>query len=146
MPAIEREGGQVLKFIGDGLLAIFPLGKRDAKSAGDGAVRATAAAFEALTKLNEKRKARGDGDLSFGVALHLGEVAYGNIGGASRLDFTAIGPAVNLASRIEGMTGKLGKKVLLSSQLVKELSVPTRSAGLAELKGLTEMVELFEPD
>jgi adenylate cyclase len=145
VPAIEREGGQVLKFIGDGLLAIFPLGKRDAKAAGDGAVRATAAAFEALTQLNGKRTTRGDGELSFGVALHLGEVAYGNIGGASRLDFTAIGPAVNLASRLEGMTGKLGKKVLLSAQLVKELSVPTRSAGLAELKGLTEKVELFEP-
>ncbi len=145
VPAIEQEGGQVLKFIGDGLLAIFPIGKRDAKAAGDGAVRATNAAFEALSKLNEKRTARGDGELSFGVALHLGEVAYGNIGGASRLDFTAIGPAVNLASRIEGMTGKLGKKVLLSAQLVKELSVPTSSAGLAELKGLTETVELFEP-
>jgi len=108
-------------------------------------VRATGAAFAALGKLNETRRQRGEADLAFGVALHLGEVAYGNIGGASRLDFTAIGPAVNLASRIEGMTGKLGKQVLLSAPLVKELSVPTHSVGSFELKGISEKAELFEP-
>ena len=87
-------------------------------------MRATTAAYKALDGLNELRRKRGDADLAFGVALHLGEVAYGNVGGASRLDFTAIGPAVNLASRIEGMTGKLGKRVLLSTALTKELTVP----------------------
>lgn len=146
VPAIEREGGQVLKFIGDGLLAMFPINEtRDARIAGEAGVRATSAAFTALEKLNQLRATRGEANLAFGVALHLGEVAYGNIGGASRLDFTAIGPAVNLASRIEGMTGKLGKKVLLSSVLAKELTVPTRSVGFHELKGITEAVELFEP-
>jgi adenylate cyclase len=146
VPAIEHEGGQVLKFIGDGLLAMFPVdAKHDAKTAGEASVRATTAAFGALAKLNELRKQRGDGDLAFGVALHLGEVAYGNIGGASRLDFTAIGPAVNLASRVEGMTGKLGKQVLLTSALAKALTVPTRSVGSFELKGITEPAELFEP-
>ena len=146
VPAIEQEGGQVLKFIGDGLLAMFPVNeKRDAKTAGDGALRATAAAFAALSQLNEKRRGRGDKDLAFGVALHLGDVAYGNIGGASRLDFTAIGPAVNLASRIEGMTGKLGKQVLLSGAMAKELSAPSKSVGSFELKGITGQAELFEP-
>ena len=146
VPAIEREGGQVLKFIGDGLLAMFPVdATHDSKTAGEASVRATTAAFKALEQLNVLRRARGDSDLAFGVALHLGEVAYGNIGGASRLDFTAIGPAVNLASRIEGMTGKLGKPVLLSAALTKELTVPTRSVGSFELKGISEKAELFEP-
>lgn len=146
VPAIEQGGGQVLKFIGDGLLAMFPVDeKRDAKTAGDAAVKATAVAFAALAKLNELRRQRGDADLAFGVALHLGEVAYGNIGGASRLDFTAIGPAVNLASRIEGMTGKLGKPVLLSAAVAKEVTLPTRSVGSFELKGITGPAELFEP-
>ena len=136
VPAIEHEGGQVLKFIGDGLLAMFPVdAAHDAKSAGEGSVRATAAAFAALEKLNQVRQVRGEAKLAFGVALHLGEVAYGNIGGASRLDFTAIGPAVNLASRIEGMTGKLGKPVLLSAQLARELSMPTRSVGAHRAQG-----------
>ena len=146
VPAIEHEGGQVLKFIGDGLLAMFPVDEtHDAKAAGEASVRATTAAYKALDGLNDLRRKRGDADLSFGVALHLGEVAYGNIGGASRLDFTAIGPAVNLASRIEGITGKLGKKVLLSAALTKELTVLTRSVGSHELKGITEKAELFEP-
>lgn len=146
VPAIEQGGGQVLKFIGDGLLAMFPVDeKRDAKTAGDAAVKATAVAFAALAKLNKLRRKRGDADLAFGVALHLGEVAYGNIGGASRLDFTAIGPAVNLASRIEGMTGKLGKPVLLSAAVAKEVTLPTRSVGSFELKGITGPAELFEP-
>ena len=146
VPAIEHEGGQVLKFIGDGLLAMFPVdAKHDAKAAGEASVRATTAAFAALAKLNELRRQRGDADLAFGVALHLGEVAYGNIGGASRLDFTAIGPAVNLASRVEGMTGKLGKQVLLTAALAKELATPTRSVGSFELKGITGPAELFEP-
>ncbi|MFO0594906.1 MAG: adenylate/guanylate cyclase domain-containing protein [Myxococcaceae bacterium] len=143
VPAIEKEGGQVLKFIGDGLLAIFPV-KADARASGDAAVRASRGAFEALQKLNATRAERGESALGFGVGLHLGEVAFGNIGGSNRLDFTAIGPAVNLASRIESMTGKLGKQVLVSGELAKHLSVATRSVGDFELKGVPGRVELFE--
>lgn len=146
VPAIEREGGQVLKFIGDGLLAMFAVNeKRDARTAGDASIRSTQAAYAALEKLNQLRHSRGEEPLAFGVALHLGEVAYGNIGGASRLDFTAIGPAVNLASRIEGMTGKLGKPVLLSAHLSAAISTPHRSVGAFELKGISGPAELFEP-
>jgi adenylate cyclase len=144
VPAIEGHGGQVLKFIGDGLLAIFPV-KGDARGVGESAVKATRAAFAALEKLNHARATRSDAPLAFGVALHLGEVAYGNIGGSSRLDFTAIGPAVNLASRIESMTGKLGTPVLLSGALAQVLGSETRSVGSFELKGITGASELFEP-
>lgn len=146
VPAIEREGGQVLKFIGDGLLAMFPVSAaRGPKVAGEAAVRASSEAFAALERLNGVRAGRGEGPLAFGVALHVGEVAYGNIGGASRLDFTAIGPAVNLASRIESTTGKLGKRVLVSGELRAHLDAPTRSVGHHELKGISAPVELFEP-
>lgn len=71
-------------------------------------------------------------------------MAYGNIGGANRLDFTAIGAAVNLASRHEGLTGKLGKNVLLSEELAKLLHVPTREAGEFELKGVSQKQKVYE--
>jgi adenylate cyclase len=145
VPAIEKHGGQVLKFIGDGLLAIFPV-KGDAAAVAKNALAATRAAFEALTALNVKRGAKSEAPLAFGVALHLGEVAYGNIGGSSRLDFTAIGPAVNLASRIESMTGKLGKQVLVSAAVARVLvASATKSVGAFELKGISGPTELFEP-
>jgi adenylate cyclase len=145
VPAIESEGGQVLKFIGDGLLAMFPVGARTPADAGEAALRASSASFHALASLNGRRVGRGETALAFGVALHQGDVAYGNIGGANRLDFTAIGPAVNLAARIEGMTSTLGRPVLLSAQLAAQVRTPTRSLGRVQLKGLVDAVELFEP-
>ncbi|MEW6431436.1 MAG: adenylate/guanylate cyclase domain-containing protein [Myxococcota bacterium] len=146
VPAIERAGGQVLKFIGDGLLAIFPLGRgRSTAEVGGAAVRASREALEALAALNQARAGRGESPLAFGVALHVGEVAYGNIGGAGRLDFTAIGPAVNLASRIEGLTGKLGKPVLLSGALAAALPARGPCVGAFELKGVTGATEVYEP-
>lgn len=143
VPFIEKHGGEVLKFMGDGMLAIFPITDTVTAAAAH-AVQATKDAYAALDALNATRAKTNEAALRFGVALHVGDVAYGNIGGAGRLDFTAIGPAVNLASRIEGLTGKLEKRVLLSEQLVKEASVETRSVGRFELKGVTGQQEVFE--
>jgi adenylate cyclase len=146
VPAIERNGGEVLKFMGDGLLAIFPVAElSQVKDAAAGALRASQEALAALERLNSARTARQDTALGFGVGLHVGEVAYGNIGGASRLDFTAIGPAVNLASRIEGLTSTLGKPVLLSSDLAAKLGTATREVGRYALKGIVERQTIFEP-
>ena len=146
VPAIERYGGQVLKFIGDGLLAIFPIGPaRETAEVGADAIRAAEEAFTALAQLNATRARQAETPLQFGVALHVGEVAYGNIGGANRLDFTAIGPAVNLASRIEGLTAALGKRLLLSEPLAYRLRVPVRPVGQHEVKGLSEPLRVFEP-
>lgn len=145
VPALEQHGGEVLKFIGDGLLAIFPLSGREPHEVAPKAVAATRTAFEALARLNALRESRGDAPLEFGVALHLGDVAYGNIGGAARLDFTAIGPAVNLASRLEGLTGKLGRRVVLSQAFVTEGRVPASSLGLFDLKGVQSSQQVFEP-
>ena len=100
MPAIERHGGEVLKFIGDGLLAIFPVaGEPKAPTLCEAALAAAQDAFAALGRRNLTAAQ----PIQFGLALHVGEIAYGNIGGASRLDFTVIGSAVNLAARLEGL-------------------------------------------
>jgi adenylate cyclase len=93
----------VLKFIGDGVLAIFPVSGGTPRGACDAALRAVSAARIGMAHLDEQRLRQGLPALPFGVALHLGEIFWGNIGAADRLDFTAIGPAVNLVSRLQGM-------------------------------------------
>lgn len=143
VPHIETNGGEVLKFMGDGMLAIFPI-TDTVKAAASGAAKAARDAFSSLDALNLTRAKTNQPGLRFGVALHVGDVAYGNIGGAGRLDFTAIGPAVNLASRIEGLTGKLEKRVLLSAALAAASDFPTRSVGRFELKGVAGEQEVFE--
>jgi adenylate cyclase len=114
--AIGAHGGEVLKFMGDGLLAIFAL-SGNGEDAAARCAAALAAAREAQTKIagSEALAAlAGGGPPGFGLALHLGEVLYGNIGGGGRLDFTCIGPAVNLAARIEKLTGEIGNAILAS--------------------------------
>jgi adenylate cyclase len=145
--AIEQRGGEVLKFIGDGLLAIFPLeaAGRPPSELCDMALAAADEAFAALATLNGTRAARGDDPIRFGLALHLGDVAYGNIGGAGRLDFTCIGPAINLAARLEGLTGRLDRTVVLSHDFAKLTTRPVVSLGTFELKGVAEPQEVFAP-
>jgi adenylate cyclase len=118
VPAIARHGGQVLKFIGDGLLAIFPVAAGDTDG-GAACVAALDAAREARTgiaALEGAGAAPGVERVRFGLALHIGAVLYGNIGGAERLDFTCIGPSVNLAARIEKLAGELGRTLLASAE------------------------------
>lgn len=138
VPAIERHGGEVLKFIGDGLLAIFTPRDRDLRTC---AAEARAATTEALAALAERNARTGD-VLKFGIALHVGEVAYGNIGGAARLDFTCIGRAVNLAARLESLTGSTGHDVLASAELAQLCTGFTR-VGEFEVKGFAEPVAAF---
>jgi adenylate cyclase len=114
VPAILKHGGEVLKYMGDGLLAIFEISE-DGSNQQTVCDAALAAAREARSAVNAASAAtEGSLDLKFGLALHLGEVLYGNIGSGNRLDFTCIGPAVNLAARIEKLTGELGRTVLAS--------------------------------
>ena len=98
--AVEANGGEVLKFIGDAMLAIFPV-EDDAVAACRNALGAVRVAKAAVNNENERRAAAGKPRIRYGLALHVGDVMYGNIGGDARLDFTVIGPAVNLTSRIE---------------------------------------------
>jgi adenylate cyclase len=116
VPAIRKCGGEILKFMGDGLLAVFPIAK-DGGDLGEVCARVLEAAREARASVDAMRYAGVEGDerFRFGVALHIGEILFGNIGGTSRLDFTCIGPAVNLAARLEKIAGKLSRTVVASA-------------------------------
>ena len=113
---ILGHGGEVLKFMGDGLLAVFPIAADGTDSAAVCA-RMLEAVQESRGNVAAMRYAEGNhviDSFRFGVALHLGQVLYGNIGGGNRLDFTCIGPAINLAARLEKIAGKLGRTVVAS--------------------------------
>jgi adenylate cyclase len=139
---VGRHGGEVLKFIGDGLLAVFPL--QDGASAV--AERALVAAQEAeagISALNDQRVKAGSSRIRFGLALHVGEVLYGNIGAESRLDFTVIGPAVNLAARIESLCGTLDRRVLLSDDFAALCNTAVEPLGSFQLKGIGTSHPIF---
>lgn len=141
--AVHAFGGEVLKFIGDGVLAIFPIGERDAAAACDAALRAVAAARAGMDHLDRSRAAQGLPPLPFGTALHVGEMLWGNIGTADRLDFTAIGRAVNLVSRLEGLCRPLGRTVLLSGAFAAETTQPLVPLGEHWLRGIAEPCAVF---
>lgn len=139
---IARHGGEILKFIGDGLLAIFPL---DRPNACANLLRAVTEARQAMAALNDRNKATSRAPLNYGIGVHVGDVMYGNIGSTSRLDFTVIGPAVNMASRLETLTKQIGKPVLLSRDFA-ELVTPEfelERVGQHAVRGFSEPIELF---
>ncbi len=141
--AVHAYGGEVLKFIGDGVLAIFPIGERDTAAACDAALRAVAAARAGMDHLHRTRAAQGVPPLAFGTALHVGEMLWGNIGTADRLDFTAIGRAVNLVSRLEGLCRPLGRTVLLSGAFAAETTQPLIPLGEHKLRGIAAPCAVF---
>lgn len=141
--AIQPFGGEVLKFIGDGLLAIFPLSERGEQAACNAAVAAVRAARAGMARLDDERAREGLCALPFGVGLHLGAVVYGNIGAPDRLDFTAIGPAVNVASRIEGACRALNCPVLISDAVAGRCAAQLVRLGPQSLRGVAQEVELF---
>jgi len=139
---ILRHGGEILKFIGDGLLAIFPLGEPKACA---NLLHAVAEARQAMIALNEKNAETGRAPLNYGIGVHVGDVMYGNIGSQTRLDFTVIGPAVNMASRLEALTKQLGKTVLLSrafADFVKR-DFELEHVGEHKVRGFNDPIELF---
>ena len=144
---VTENGGEILKFIGDAMLAIFPLGNTVGDHACARALTAAIQAQKAIADLNIERASFGQDRITCGIALHVGEVMYGNIGSANRLDFTVIGPAVNLASRIEGMCRTLGPNILLSGHFARSAgsAIPLRSLGRHQLSGIRRDIELFTP-
>jgi len=141
--AVHAFGGEVLKFIGDGVLAIFPVVGGAPGVACDAALRAVAAARVGMTHLDDARRRQGLSPLPFGAALHLGEMLWGNIGAADRLDFTAIGPAVNLVSRLEGLCRPLGRSVLISGAVAAETTAPLVPLGEHVLRGIAAPCAVF---
>ena len=145
--AIQAEGGEVLKFMGDGILAIF-----DAAAAADACGCALDAALDARERaagLNRRRAAEGLPVTRFYLGLHVGEVFYGNVGSVDRLDFTVVGPAVNETSRIAAMCRSLDQDVLLSSAFAAAAGPSRRrlvSVGRYALRGVSRPQELFTLD
>jgi adenylate cyclase len=141
--SVHAFGGEVLKFMGDGVLAIFPVAGGSPRGACDAALSAVSAARAGMAHLDEARLREGLAPLPFGVALHLGEILWGNIGAADRLDFTAIGPAVNLVSRLEGLCRPLDKAVLISGAFAAETGTPLIPVGTHALRGIASPCPVF---
>ena len=139
---VSHHGGEILKFMGDGMLAIFPLDNPDACLE---ALRAVTDARTGMAVLNARRQAGGLDPLGYGVGVHVGDVMYGNIGSRSRLDFTVIGPAVNVASRLEGLTKTVGRTILLSGEFVRlaEQEAACDALGALTLPGVSHAMDVF---
>ncbi|MBL0897256.1 MAG: adenylate/guanylate cyclase domain-containing protein [Reyranella sp.] len=144
-PVVNR-GGEVLKFLGDGLLAAFAVVLDDRPAVCAAALDAAVEALSLVDRLNEGRRAAGQPAAGLDVSLHVGRVLYGNVGSDTRLDFTVIGPAVNEASRIEALCTPLGRPLLMSRAFA-EAATGSRdrlvSLGRHRLRGVREETELF---
>jgi len=140
---VQERGGEILRFIGDAALAIFPIGTQPAAVACARAVDAARDAVGRMQELNAKRKQAGGRRLRFGIGLHLGLVLYGNIGTPTRIEFTVIGAAANEAARIEALCKALKVDLILSEHVARHLPTRPRSLGKHALRGVGEPVELF---
>ncbi len=140
---IKAFGGEVLKFMGDGLLAIFPTEPAGAANACERALRAARGARAGMAALNGERLAADETPLAFGLALHLGDVMYGNIGAPDRLDFTVIGPAVNVVSRLEALCKELDRPVLVSAAFARAAAQNLAPLGSHRLPGVMQPAEVF---
>ncbi|MEA3193994.1 MAG: adenylate cyclase [Betaproteobacteria bacterium] len=143
-PVQERKG-EILRFIGDAALAIFPIGSEPAVVACSKALEAAQAAVARMAALNEKRASAGAPRLRFGIGLHLGLVLYGNIGTPTRIEFTVIGAAANEAARIEALCKTLKVDVAVSENVARHLGGRLRSLGRHPLRGVSAPVEIFTP-
>jgi adenylate cyclase len=142
VPPILDHGGEVLKFMGDGLLAIFPIGQE--ADAARICAAALQAAHDARAKVAELNATDSDDTgVRFGLALHVGDVPYGNIGSGNRLDFTCIGPAVNLAARLEKLAGQLGRTILASQEFAGHCRRDLAPIGRFAVAGFAEEQTAF---
>jgi adenylate cyclase len=146
--AIHEAGGDVLKLIGDGVLAMFT--GDDLAAARRAALRAEHRFRQNMTSLNARRAAEDRTTTSAYVGLHVGEVFYGNIGSEDRLDFTVVGPAVNEVSRIASMCRSVDRELLVSSAFCSGLDVAGRgfmvSTGRFALRGIGRAQDLYTLD
>ena len=146
--SLRPRGGQVLKFLGDGMLAIFPCEDATRDQICRQALAAAAEAMTAVDGLNAARRGAGKPAVAVDLALQLGEVLYGNVGAVDRLDFTVIGPAVNEAARIEALCEPLGRKVLVSAELAAAVGDSCRLVPLGQhkLRGVREPRRIYGLD
>lgn len=139
--AVMAEGGEVLKFMGDGFLAIFPTSDRIAISeAAQKALNAARRGRDALVHHPSDAS-----KLKFGVGIHHGDVMFGNIGATERLDFSVIGPAVNMASRLQDLTKTLDASLLVSSEIADHLLIDWQRFPQQTVPGLKDPIDVFTP-
>ena len=142
--SVEENGGDVLKFMGDGILSIFPVTTpADRARQCRSATHAAQAVQTGLARLNEDRAQAGKPALGVGIGINAGTVSYGNIGSPGRLDFTVLGSAVNLASRIEGLTKTIGNHVLATGSVAEHSPEFYVSRGSHAVRGVSDPVEVF---
>jgi adenylate cyclase len=146
--SLRPRGGQVLKFLGDGMLAIFPFVDATRDETCARAIDAAVEAMEGLDRLSAERGRTGKPTAAVDLALHAGEVLYGNVGAVDRLDFTVIGPAVNEVARIETLCEPLGRKVLVSAELASLVGSrrPLEPLGRHTLRGVREPRQVYALD
>jgi adenylate cyclase len=142
--AVGARGGEILRFIGDAMLIVFPAGPQcGLEAACRAAVDSALDAFKRMESINRARRAARLPEIRFGVGLNAGEVVYGNVGAPDRLDFTVIGPAVNRAARLESLTKELDVPLLMTGAVAAMIDHPVRSLGPHRLKDLREPVEVY---
>ena len=149
VPVVVEHGGYVLKFLGDGLLATFPLAGRAPAEVCETALDAAAEALACVQQLSGERLQAGKTLMELDLVLHLGEVFWGNVGSADRLDFTVIGPAVNEASRIEALCAQHERNLLISetfAQAATSSSARLVSIGRFALRGVRSAQSLYTLD
>lgn len=140
---VMAAGGDVLRFVGDATLAMFPLDRFGSRAA---AAAAAMSAWREARRLQAAENAGAGGDIGFSVGLHAGELLYGNVGVEERLEFTVVGTAANLAARLERQASERGEPLVMSAEVAHHCGQPVRSLGLADLRGFAEPVELFVPE
>ncbi len=138
-------GGEVLKFIGDGVLAIFPVDAetRTVESMCRSALSTARESLDRAAHMNAKRGESGAPPLSFGISMHVGEVVYGNVGTDRRLDFTVIGSAVNESARLEGLTKTLNVPIVASAKFAESAPEPLTALGAHNVAGVKDELEAF---
>ena len=141
--AVLANGGEVLRFIGDAVLAIFPIRDGDPRPACELAMAALRDADKRLEAVNGERERGGLQALDYGLGLHVGDVMFGNIGVPERLEFSVIGPAANEVARIESLTKTLGRRALASADFARAVPGDWESAGEHALKGVGEPLEVM---
>jgi len=142
--SVGAHGGEILRFIGDAMLIVFPIeGDMCRETACCAAIESAIDARDTLASLNHQRRRHGQPPIEFGVGLNVGEVIYGNVGAPDRLDFTVMGPTVNRCARLESLTKTLGRNILFSAEFAAAIDRPVESLGEHEMKGVAAPQEVY---
>lgn len=146
--AVIKNGGEVLRFIGDAALAIFPISDDayDPPTARGKALSAAKEAVERAGEINTARVDRGEDPFEYGIGLHVGRIMYGNIGVPTRVEFSVIGAAANEAARVESLCKSLGEPILVSETFTEGLSAKWRDMGRHAIRGSDREIRLFTLD